>query len=125
MYDVLYVTNIMYNLNAESQVRRNNCCIVVDNAGVDSWRGILMIEDKDSHQAKILAHEQMRGSIEPSQQLRHNEEAHVARLAVIYNWHKLLGHCSDEILKTSSEHVREINEKDVKGHEKIHCDTVP
>lgn len=55
--------------------------------------------------------------------VRNNEEAHLPRHARTKIWHKCLRHCSSGILTPSLELVCRISEKDVRGHEKIHCDT--
>lgn len=63
LYGVLHVPIIMYNLISVSGLRRNNSRIVVNNAGGDSRRGILTMENKDSLQSKIMTHEKDVGSL--------------------------------------------------------------
>lgn len=65
LFDVLRVPKVMKNLIPVSQMSRNNRRIVVQTAGGDSRRGILTMENKDSHQVMMVAMKQMRCSIEP------------------------------------------------------------
>lgn len=67
LYDVLHALSIMYNIIAVFQVLQNNFRIIVQNAGDESRSGVLIIENKNSHQNKSQnggPKKQIRGSIE-------------------------------------------------------------
>lgn len=123
LYDVLYVLNKMYDFIAVTQVRWHTCLMVVDNVGDDSGRGNLMIKNKELQQVKMVLDETDKALYRVFITVRHSEEAQLTRHGGTYIWDKLLGHCSDEILKLTLEHARRINKKYLRSHETIHCDT--
>lgn len=69
-----------------------------------------------------MAHETDERLFRAFSTVRQGEEDQVTRHLGTNIWHNVLGHCSDKILKASFERVHGINKKDVRGHEKIHCD---
>lgn len=122
LYDAFHVPNIMYNLIAVFWVRPKNCRIVVNIADGDLLRIILTIEKRESHRVSMGAHESDERLYKAVLTARHSEAVHLAGHAETNIWHQRLGHCNDEILKASWEYLCGINEKDVRGHKKIHCD---
>lgn len=83
----------------------------------------MKIENQDWHQVRMVAHETDERLFRAFLTIRHSEEAHVTRQCGTNIGLKRLGHNSDEILMTSLKQVCGINAKDVRGHERIQCDT--